>query len=345
MPAEVVGFMAIKDMYKTDPYFSTIVDQCESPVHGPGFSFFLQDGYLFKGRQLCIQEGSLRENITAELHGGGLGGHFGRDKTIALVEEKSFWPKLRRDVRRYVSRCRVCQLSKGQTQNTGLYTPLPVPVAPWTDISMDLVQGLPRTELGNDSIFVVVDRFSKMAHFIPCRKTADATHIAYQFLKEVVRLHGVPKTMTSDRPVFGSLLENLMEEVRNYTRVPQCIPPTNRWSNGSREPLFGKWVEEYCRGKDNHSVLGDPAIPQAEFAYNSSINRSTGKSPFQVVYGRSPNSVLDLVPLPAKGRVSDDAEAFAEHLKQFHEQVRTALERSNQKECGRCRCTREGKGV
>ena len=63
------------------------------------------------------------------------------------------------------------------------------------------------------------------------------------------------------------------------------------------------------------------------------------------MYGRSPNSVLDLVPLPAKGRVSDDAEAFAEHLKQFHEQVRTALERSNQKDCGSCRCTREGKGV
>ncbi|KAJ8614005.1 hypothetical protein MRB53_036593 [Persea americana] len=69
------------------------------------------------------------------------------------------------------------------------------------------------------------------------------------------------------------------------------------------------------------------------------------KSPSLVVYGRSPNSVLDLVPLPAKGRVSDDAEAFAEHLKQFHEQVRTALERSNQKDCGSCRCTREGKGV
>lgn len=152
---------------------------------------------------------------------------------------------------------------------------------------MDLVQGLPRTGLGNDSIlFVVVDRFSKMAHVILCKKTSDAIHIAYQFLK---RLSGcMAKTMTSDRPVFGSLLDNLMEKVRNYTRVPQCIPPTNRWSNGSREPLFGKLVEEYCRGKDNHSVLGDLAIPQAEFAYNSSRNRSTKKSPFQVVYGRSP---------------------------------------------------------
>jgi len=68
---------------------------------------------------------------------------------------------------------------------------------------------------------------------------------------------------------------------------------------GSRELLFGKLVEEYCRGKGKHSVLGDQAIPQAEFAYKSSINRSTRKFPFQVVYGRSPNSVLDLVPLPS----------------------------------------------
>lgn len=92
------------------------------------------------------------------------------------------------------------------------------------------------------------------------------------------------------------------------------------------------------QGKRQPLSTGGLAIPKAEFAYNSSINRSTGKSPFQVVYGRSPNSVLDFVPLPAKGRVSDDAEA-AEHLKQFHEQVRTALEQSKQKDCGSSRCT------
>lgn len=76
---------------------------------------------------------------------------------------------------------------------------------------------------------------------------------------EVVRLHGVPKTMTSDRPVFGSLLENLMEKVRNYTRVPQCIPPTNRWSNGSREPLFEKLVEEQGKRQPLSTGVGDLA--------------------------------------------------------------------------------------
>ena len=110
------------------------------------------------------------------MHTGGLAGHFGRDKTIALVEDRFYWLSMKKDVARIVAHCRTCQLDKAKKQNTCLYTPLLVPHEPWKDVSMDFILGLLRTARGHDSILVVVDKFSKMTHFILCNKTKDVSH-------------------------------------------------------------------------------------------------------------------------------------------------------------------------
>jgi hypothetical protein len=136
-----------------------------------------------------------------ELHSGGVTGHFGHDKTMATVEDCFYWPSIKRDVAKIVSQYCVCQLGKGRKQYTGLYTLLAIPHAPWQDLCMDFVLGLPKTFQGHDSIFVVVDRFSKMAYFLACSKTDNAVHIARIFFKEVVRLQGLPQNIVFDRDV------------------------------------------------------------------------------------------------------------------------------------------------
>ena len=113
----------------------------------------------------------MKLNLNKEKHSGGLAGHFGIDKTLRFLKEKYYCPQMYKDVQKFVKSCGVCQIAKGVSQNTGLYTPITVPKKSWSDISMDFVLRLPKTVKGYDSIFVVVDIFFNMTHFIPCKKT------------------------------------------------------------------------------------------------------------------------------------------------------------------------------
>jgi hypothetical protein len=124
-------------------------------------------------------------------------GHFEVKKTEDVLTAHFFWPKMRHDMERYVSWCTTCNKAKSRLNSH--YMHLPVPSVPWEDISMDFVLELPRTKRGRDSIFVVVDHFPKMDHFIPCNKSDNASHVADLFFTKIVCLHGVPNTIVLDR--------------------------------------------------------------------------------------------------------------------------------------------------
>ena len=171
---KMLGFEYVKSLYDNDNDFETIYGACEKSAFG---KFYRLDGYLFKENKLCVPNSSMREFLVREAHSGGLMRHFGGKKTLDTLHEHFFWQKMRRDVERICSRYITCKKAKIGVLPHGLYTPLPIPTTPWVDISLDFVLGLPRSKRGWDSIFVVVDRFSKMAHFIACHKIDDATNV------------------------------------------------------------------------------------------------------------------------------------------------------------------------
>jgi hypothetical protein len=194
---EIFGFESLKELYATDFNFKDAYKNCRE---GRTWNkYVLHDGLLYRANKLCVPASSVCLLFLQEAHGGGLIGYFGVKKTEHVLAAHFFWPKMRRDVERYVSWCTTCNKVKSRLNPHGLYITLPVPSVPWEDISMDFVLGLPRTKRGRDSIFMVVDRFSKMAHFIAYHKSDNASHVADLFFAEIAHSHGVLTTIVSDR--------------------------------------------------------------------------------------------------------------------------------------------------
>ncbi|GJY96475.1 RNA-directed DNA polymerase [Tanacetum coccineum] len=292
MQIRVQDFDSFCGLYCDDPDFREIWSKCDN---GPFQQFSKQDGYLFKGWRFCIPLCSLREAIVLEGHAGGLAGHFERDKTLALLR---------------------------------LYTPLSVPVAPWEDVSLDFILGLSRTQRAKDSVMVVVDRFSKMAYFVPCLKMFDASQVARLYFAEIVKLHGVPKTLTSDRDV---------KFVSHFWRTLwTCLGSKLQFSSSHHPQTDGK-TEVVNRSLGNllRCLIGDNTkqwdliLPQAEFAYNRAVNCTIGKSPFEVVYGRNLITPLDLVLVQAVGKFSEEGADQSEQIKELHRSIQEQIIRHN----------------
>jgi hypothetical protein len=223
---KIFGLETIKGLYATDLDLKDAFQNCR--VGRTWQKFLLREGLLYRVNKLCLPASSIHLLLLQEAHGGGLMGHFGVKKTEEMLAAHFFWPWMRRDVERYVSRCTICNNAKSRLNPHGLYMPLSVPRAPWEDISMDFVFGLPRIKRGRDSVFVVIDRFSQMVYFIPYHKTDNAS-ARDLFFNEVLRLHGVPNTIVSDRDAkfLSHFWRTLWYKLGTKLLFSTCHPRTN----------------------------------------------------------------------------------------------------------------------
>nr|KYP57381.1 Retrotransposable element Tf2 [Cajanus cajan] len=304
--SQILGFDNIKELYEDDQDFqSTFIKFLQKPFDG----FYLLEGYLFKMGKLCMPQGSIRKILVKEIHEGGLMSHFGVDKTLSLLKFKFYWPHMRVDVQRNCSNCITCLQVKSREMPCGPYTPLPIASSPWVDISMDFVLGLPGTQMGFDSIFVVVDHFIKMAHFIPCHKVYDASYIAKLFFKGVVRLHGLP-------------LETKL--VYSTTCHPQ-IDGQTEVVNRSLSTLLRVILK-------GNKKTWDECLPHIEFAYNRVVHKTTNLTLFEVIYGFNPLTPLDLLPLLTITSLYHKKRVFRDKfIRKYHEKVKSQIEKQTEK--------------
>ncbi|WVZ85711.1 hypothetical protein U9M48_032602 [Paspalum notatum var. saurae] len=180
----------------------------------PGFRVDA-DGTVWHGDRICVPNlKSIRDLILREAHETAYSIHPGSEKMYQDLKQKFWWYGMKREVAEYVALCDVCQRVKAEHQKpAGLLRPLKIPEWKWEEIGMDFIVGLPRTQSGFDSIWVVVDRLTKVAHFIPVKTTYSGAKLAELYMSVIVCLHGVPKKIVSIvelglHLIFGSVCMN-----------------------------------------------------------------------------------------------------------------------------------------
>ena len=158
------------------------------------------DGMIVKGQRVCVLEyGELKKDIMEEAHSSRYAMHPGSTKTYKTLKEHYWWNGMKKEIASFVSKCLTCQQVKAEHQRpAGKIQLLLIPVWKWEKITMDFVIGLPRTQRKHDAIWVVVDRLTKSAHFLPVNVEDSLEKLAQLYVDEIVRLHRVPLSIVSD---------------------------------------------------------------------------------------------------------------------------------------------------
>jgi transposase InsO family protein len=283
----------LQDAAQADAKYAELLQQSAEVLQRQGLR--VSKGLLLRGARVFVpSDAKLKTSILAECHDAKLSGHLGSQKTLEQVQRRFYWPGLEAEVKRYVTSCDACQRNKpSQQRKMGLLQPLPVPERPWQWVSMDLITALPRTRsTGYDAIVVFVCRLTKMKHYAPAVTTVTAPKLAAIFVREVVRLHGVPERILSDRdPRFVAhfwremwrLLGTLLTMSTAYH--PQSDGQTERENRTLEEMLrsFTNWAQDDW---DEH-------LPALELASNNAVQASTGYTPFFLNSGQEVRLPID----------------------------------------------------
>lgn len=285
-----------RDAYASDKFFRKIL---ERPAHYD--AFVVDSGLIYRStndenRALCIPDSEFRGRKGIELtidQAHRVLGHLGFAKTESYLRRFFWWPRLGKDVRSFCESCSVCQATKTSNERPqGLLHTLPIPVKPWSSIGMDFVGPFPLVD-NLDYIWVVLCRLTSLVHLIPLRTTTTAAQLAPIFMSQVVRLHGLPETIVSDRdPKFTS---QFWSETHRLLGVKLSKSTAfHPQSNGASERMIRK-ISQILRAAVRPDQLDWPKhLPSVEFAINSSVNASTGFAPFELTYGYMPTILTDV---------------------------------------------------
>ncbi|KAL0561652.1 hypothetical protein IC582_002092 [Cucumis melo] len=275
----------IIDAQGNDPY---LVEKCGLAEVGQAVEFSISsDGGLLFERRLCVpSDSAVKTELLSEAHSSPFSMHPGSTKMYQDLKRVYWWRNMKREVAEFVSRCLVCQQVKAPRQKpVGLLQPLSIPEWKWENVSMDFITGLPRTLRGFTVIWVVVDRLTKSAHFVPGKSTYTASKWAQLYMSEIVRLHEVPVSIVSDRDArftskFWRGLQTTMGTRLDFSTTfhPQTDGQTERL-NQVLEDMLRACALEFPGSWDSQLHL-------MEFAYNNSYQATIGMTPFEALYGK-----------------------------------------------------------
>ncbi|KAA0051054.1 pol protein [Cucumis melo var. makuwa] len=268
-----------------DPY---LVEKRRMVETGQGEDFSISSDYglMFEGRLCVLEDSAVRTELLTEAHSSPFTMHPGSTKMYQDLRSVYWWRVMKREVADFVSRCLVCQQVKAPRQClAGLLQPLSVSGWKWESVSMDFITGLPKTLKGYTVIWVVVDRLTKSAHFVPGKSTYTASKWGQLYMTEIVRLHGVPVSIISDRDArftskFWKGLQLTLGTRLDFSTAfhPQTDGQTERL-NQILEDMLRACVLEFSGNWDSHLHL-------MEFAYNNSYQAAIGMAPFEALYGK-----------------------------------------------------------